>query len=97
MEGGSERGPSGLLAGNALRIEILRNRSRKSRDDQWTNWRIVVNKGIQQQMGNIHGRLDLHWLPVLTTPGGGCICLSVTGMHLTVGDTGGLVSRTNNW
>jgi len=30
------------------------------------------------------------------TPGGGCICLSVTEVHLTVGDTGGVVSRTNN-
>jgi len=30
--------------------------------------RIVVNKGIQQEMGSIHGRLDLDldWLPVPT-------------------------------
>ncbi len=26
-----------------------------------------MNKGIQQQMGNIHGRLDLQWLTVLTS------------------------------
>jgi hypothetical protein len=46
--GQSERGPSGFLTGNEFRIEIPRNRGRKSRDTQRTSWRIVINKGIQQ-------------------------------------------------
>ncbi len=43
-----ERGPSGILTGNTLRVEIPRNMGRKSRDSQRTRRRITVNEGIQQ-------------------------------------------------
>ncbi len=50
--------------------------SEESRDTRRTGWRIVVNKGIQQQMGSIHGRLDLYWLSDLSIGSEGLVILS---------------------
>jgi hypothetical protein len=36
----------------------------------------AVNKGIQQQMGSIHGRLDLYWLTDLSIGSEGLVILS---------------------
>jgi hypothetical protein len=41
-----------------------------------TSWRITVNKGIQQQLDSMHGRLDLYWLSVLTIGSEGLVILS---------------------
>jgi hypothetical protein len=46
------------------------------RDAQRTSWRIAVNKGIQQQMVSIHGRLDLYLLSDLSIGSEGLVILS---------------------
>jgi hypothetical protein len=65
-----------LTSSLSLGALSINNKQWKSRDAQRTSWRIAINKGIQQQMGSMHGRLDLYWLSVLTIGSEGLVILS---------------------
>jgi hypothetical protein len=67
VEGGSERGPTGLLAGNAFRIEIPRNRGRDTTaigQHARTSGPVLVASPYNQQgktlLGCLFVRLTLH-------------------------------------